>query len=86
MRFALIIALVALVVGLAVLIGADLTDAFDQAIIDVVRAPALHDLLSPLRGVILGGAQHRLSVSVNVVPVDSGGHAHPGSRADTAPP
>jgi undecaprenyl-diphosphatase len=51
MRFALIIALVALVVGLAVLIGADLTDAFDQAIIDVVRAPALHDLLSPLRGV-----------------------------------
>jgi undecaprenyl-diphosphatase len=42
---------VAVVVGLAVLIGADLTDAFDQAIIDALRSPAIGDLLSPLRAI-----------------------------------
>ena len=40
----LMIAGIVVVVGLAVLISADLTDGFDRAIIDAVRAPALHDL------------------------------------------
>jgi undecaprenyl-diphosphatase len=35
------------VVGLAVLVAAGMTDGFDQAIIDAVRAEALRDLLSP---------------------------------------
>ncbi len=38
----------ALVVLLAVLVGAGMTDAFDQAIIDAVRAPGLRALLSSL--------------------------------------
>jgi undecaprenyl-diphosphatase len=48
---ALILAGIALVVGLAVLISGDLTDGFDRAIIEVIRAPALHGALSPLRGI-----------------------------------
>jgi undecaprenyl-diphosphatase len=42
---------VAVVVGLAVLISADLTAAFDQAVIDALRSPAIGDLLSPLRAI-----------------------------------
>jgi undecaprenyl-diphosphatase len=42
---------IAIVIGLAVLISADLTTAFDQAIIDAIRAPTIRDLLSPLRAV-----------------------------------
>src|SRR5919106_1728351 len=42
---------VAVVVGLAVLISADLTDAFDQWVIDALRSPAIGDLLSPLRAI-----------------------------------
>jgi undecaprenyl-diphosphatase len=45
----LIAAGIAIVVGLAVLISADLTDAFDRAIIDALRSQTVHDLLSPLR-------------------------------------
>ena len=45
----LMVAGVLLVVGLAVLISVDLTDSFDQAVIDAIRSPAIHDLLSPLR-------------------------------------
>lgn len=41
----------AIVVGLAVLISADLTDAFDQAVIDALRAPEIGDLLAPLRAI-----------------------------------
>lgn len=37
-----------LVIALAVMVSIDLTDGFDRAIIQAVRAPALHDLLSPL--------------------------------------
>jgi undecaprenyl-diphosphatase len=39
---------VGVVVLLAVAIGAGITDAFDRAIIELVRAEALHDPLSPL--------------------------------------
>jgi undecaprenyl-diphosphatase len=42
---------IAVVIGLAVLISADRTAAFDQGIIDAVRAPVLRDLLSPLRAI-----------------------------------
>ena len=42
---------IVIVVGLAVLISADLTDAFDQAIIDALRSPLIHDLLVPLRAI-----------------------------------
>jgi membrane-associated phospholipid phosphatase len=42
---------IAIVIGLAVLISADRSGAFDQAIIDAVRAPVLGDLLQPLRAV-----------------------------------
>ena len=42
---------VALVIGLAVLISAELTGAFDQAVIDAVRSPALQGPLSPLRAI-----------------------------------
>ncbi len=42
---------IVIVVGLAVLISADLTDAFDQAIIDALRSPMIHDLLFPLRAI-----------------------------------
>ena len=37
------------VVGLAVLVSADLTDGFDAAIIGALRSEPLHNLLSPLR-------------------------------------
>ncbi len=47
----LILAGIVIVVGLAVLISADLTDGFDRAVIEAVRAPGLHDVLSPLRGI-----------------------------------
>ena len=40
---------VLLVIGLAVLVSADLTDAFDASVIGLVRAPELTGLLSPLR-------------------------------------
>jgi membrane-associated phospholipid phosphatase len=46
---ALMVAGIATVVGLAALISADLTNGFDQAIIDALRSPIVHDLLSPLR-------------------------------------
>ena len=42
---------VAMVIALAVMVSADLTDTFDGTIMDAVRAAALHDLLAPL-GVI----------------------------------
>ncbi len=42
---------IAVVVGLAILIVADLTDAFDLAIIDALRSPLMGDLLSPLRAI-----------------------------------
>jgi membrane-associated phospholipid phosphatase len=42
---------IAVVIGLAVLISADLTAAFDRAIIDAIRAPAIRDVLSPLRAI-----------------------------------
>ena len=47
----LIISGIAMVVGLAVLISADLTTGFDQAIIDALRSPLIEDLLSPLRAI-----------------------------------
>jgi undecaprenyl-diphosphatase len=43
------IAAAALFLLLAVLAGTGTTDAFDAAVIDLVRAPELHDLLVPLR-------------------------------------
>jgi membrane-associated phospholipid phosphatase len=56
---------IAVVVGLAVLISADLAGGFDQAIIDAVRAPALHDLLSPLRPITeLGSTGAVVAVAV----------------------
>jgi membrane-associated phospholipid phosphatase len=58
----LIVAGIALVVGLAVLISANLTDGFDRAIIEAVRAPALHDLLSPLRGITELGSTGAVAV------------------------
>jgi undecaprenyl-diphosphatase len=42
---------IAIVIGFAVMISADLTDAFDRAVMDAVRAPAIADLLSPLRAI-----------------------------------
>jgi membrane-associated phospholipid phosphatase len=45
----LMVAGVLIVVLLAVLISAGLTKSFDQAIIDALRSPVIHDLLSPLR-------------------------------------
>lgn len=39
---------IALVVGLAVLVSSDMTDAFDGSIIDAVRSDLVHDPLSPL--------------------------------------
>jgi undecaprenyl-diphosphatase len=48
---AIILAGIALVVGLALLISADLTDGFDRAVIDAVRSSALHGALAPLRGI-----------------------------------
>lgn len=45
-----------LVIGLAVLVSVDATDAFDRAVIDLVRAPSLHGLLSPLRLVTEAGS------------------------------
>jgi undecaprenyl-diphosphatase len=45
-----------LVVGLAVLVSVDATDGFDRAIIEVVRAPSVHDLLSPLRLITEAGS------------------------------
>lgn len=39
---------VALVIALAVAVSLGLTDAFDQAVIQAVRVPALHGLLAPL--------------------------------------
>jgi undecaprenyl-diphosphatase len=40
---------VVMVIGLAVLVSADLTESFDACVIGVVRAPELAALLSPLR-------------------------------------
>jgi membrane-associated phospholipid phosphatase len=40
-----------IVVALAVMISADLTNGFDQAVIDALRAPVIRDLLSPLRAI-----------------------------------
>lgn len=47
----LVVAGVLLVIGLAALVSVDLTDGFDRAIIEAVRAEPLRDLLSPLRQV-----------------------------------
>ena len=44
----LILAGVLTVVGLAALVSAGYTDAFDQAIIEALRSGLIHDLLSPL--------------------------------------
>lgn len=49
MELALAAGGVLLVVGLAVLVSADLTDSFDASVIALVRAPELAGLLSPLR-------------------------------------
>ena len=38
-----------MVIALAVMVSLDLTDAFDRAVIDTVRAPELRGLLRPLR-------------------------------------
>ena len=42
---------IAVVIGLAVLISADLTSGFDRAIIDALRSPLLYDSLSSLRAI-----------------------------------
>ena len=42
---------IAILVVLALLISADLTTAFDQAIIDAFRSPMIHAPLSPLRAI-----------------------------------
>jgi undecaprenyl-diphosphatase len=42
---------IAIVAGLALLVVADLTVGFDQAIIDALRSPLVHEPLSPLRAV-----------------------------------
>jgi membrane-associated phospholipid phosphatase len=47
----LIAAGIAVVIGLAVLISADLTTGFDQAIIGALRSPLVHDSLSSLRAI-----------------------------------
>jgi undecaprenyl-diphosphatase len=61
----LIAAGIAIVVGLAVLISGDLTTAFDQAIIDAIRSPVVHDLLSPLRTITeLGSTWAVIAVAV----------------------
>lgn len=64
---------VVLVIGLAVLVSVDATDAFDRAVIDVVRAPSLHEPLSPLR--LLTEAGSTWAVTAVAVGVLVLGHA-----------
>jgi undecaprenyl-diphosphatase len=42
---------IGIVVLLAVAVTSGVSDAFDRAVIEAVRAPGLHDLLSPLRAI-----------------------------------
>jgi undecaprenyl-diphosphatase len=60
--FALAVIGVMVVVGLATAVGAGVTDPFDAAVIEVVRADALHDLLSPLRWVTELGSTAAVTV------------------------
>jgi membrane-associated phospholipid phosphatase len=56
---------IAIVIGFAVMISADLTDAFDRAVMDAVRAPAIADLLSPLRAITeLGSTGAVIAIAV----------------------
>jgi len=71
----------ALVVLLAVLVGAGMTDAFDQAIIDAVRAPGLRALLSSLGPITdLGGTLAVTVVAALVIAVASGRYGSGGGR------
>jgi len=55
----------AVVVGLAMLISADMTGSFDQGVIDALRSPLVHDLLTPLRAITeLGSTGAVVAVAV----------------------
>ena len=58
---------IALVVLLAIAVGAGVTDGIDRPIIEVVRADALHDVLSPLRLVTELGSTAAVSVVAGLV-------------------
>ena len=53
---------VGIVVLLAIAVTSDLSDGFDQSIIEAVRAPGLHDLLSPLRAITELGSTGAVTV------------------------
>jgi len=59
---------VLLVAGLALMVSVDLTDAFDGAVIETVRSPALSGLLTPLRAITeLGSTWAVTAVAIVVV-------------------
>jgi undecaprenyl-diphosphatase len=62
-ELALAVGAAALVLGLAVLISADMTDGFDSALIGLVRAPELRDVLSPLRTITELGSTTAVTVA-----------------------
>ena len=62
---AVVLAAVMILIGLAVAVGAGVTDPFDAAIIELVRSEALRGLLAPLRWVTELGS----TVAVTVVAV-----------------
>lgn len=53
---------VGIVALLAIAVTNDLSDGFDQSIIEAVRAPGLHDLLSPLRAITELGSTGAVTV------------------------
>ena len=53
---------VGIVALLAIAVTNDLSDALDQSIIEAVRAPGLHDLLSPLRAITELGSTGAVTV------------------------
>lgn len=65
--YALAILGVVVVLALALAVGAGVTDPFDAAVIDVVRAEALRDLLSPLRWVTELGSTAAVTIIAGIV-------------------
>ena len=53
---------IGIVVLLAVAVTSGLSDGFDRSIIEAVRAPGLHDLLSPLRAITELGSTGAVTV------------------------
>lgn len=66
-ELALAVGGVLLVVGIAVLISADLTDGFDVALIEVIRQPALATVFAPLRAITELGSTGGVTVVAGVV-------------------